>query len=105
MDSDYFPYAEAVAVATIIMSIPLLLSFNIKYQWLPSGDVWGYVYGCLFFWGLLSIWTVPFLLAALIVLTLRIRNRSILTLNFWGIAIALLAEIIFIAARLSPPQL
>jgi hypothetical protein len=102
---------EILAIATIIMSIPLPLSFIIKYpQWLPAGDVWGWVYGCLFFWGLLSIWVLPLLLLVLIILTVRITrlkplDRSPLKSALWGIAIALLAEMIFMAARLSPSSL
>jgi len=102
----YVAEKKAVAVATIFMSIPLLLSFNIKYQWFPNGIA----YGFLFFWGLLSVLVVPALLAITVVLTLRIAlrktpDRSALKWLIWAASIGLIAEIIFIAARLSPPTL
>jgi hypothetical protein len=95
---------KAVALGTIFMSVPLLLSFNIKYQWFPEGV--GYL--LLFYWGLLSVFVVPILLA--IGITLRIvysktSDGSALKWGLWGVVVGLVAEMVFIAARYSPPTL
>jgi hypothetical protein len=105
--NSYSAEKKAVALATIVMSIPLLLTFNIKYQWFPEG----LLYEILFFWLiLLSIWVVPVLLLILIVLGLlmvrsKASDRSALRWVLWGIAIGLIAEVIFLAAVNSPPVL
>jgi hypothetical protein len=95
---------KVIALATILMSIPLLLSFNIKYQWFPRG----LGYALLFFWGLVSVIAVPILLAVGIVLWIvfsRTCDRSAVRWGIWGIVVGFIAEIIFIAARYSPPTL
>jgi Na+/H+-dicarboxylate symporter len=96
--------SKSISVTTAIASIPLILSFNIKYQWFPRA---GYAY--LFFAGLLSVLVVPLLLViglVIAVANLRSTNqwrRANLRWNLIGVLIAVVAEIIFLAARYSPP--
>ena len=95
--------AKLIAIATIIMSIPLMLSFNLKYQWLPQGIL----YFALFFSIALSFYAVPVLLAVGIIVGLRIyrsdtADHSLLKWSLWGTSVGLIAEIVYIAARLSP---
>ena len=98
--------SKNIALATSIISIPLLLSYNIKYQKFPEGLPYFFLY----FWGLLSVLVTPVLLLLSVVTTVRIvissnpanRSRSV-AWNLFGILVGAVAEIIFIAARNSPP--
>jgi hypothetical protein len=87
------------------MCIPLFLSFNIKYQSFPEG----LAYGLLSDWGLLSVYVVPaLLLSGLIILvwillSAGISRKNSLRWNLFGIVIAVIAEMVFIAARYSLP--
>jgi hypothetical protein len=94
---------KSIAIATIVMSTPLMLSFNLKYQWLPQGIL----YFALFFSIALSFYAVPCLLAIGIILGLRLyfsetADHSLLKWSMWGTSVGLIAEIIYIAARFSP---
>jgi hypothetical protein len=55
--------SRALAIVTMIMSLPLFLSYNIKYAVFPEGLLFAY----LFFWGLASVPLVPTLLLVEIV--------------------------------------
>jgi hypothetical protein len=96
--------AKTIAIITIAASIPLLLSFNIKYQWFPQG-----LYGLLYFSGLLSVVVVPILLLSSVVIAIWIQvspndvKRMAFRWNLLSILIAGIAEVIFLAARYSPP--
>jgi hypothetical protein len=96
---------KTLAVATVIVSVPLLLSFNIKYQLFPEG----LPYALLYFGGLLSVYLTPvFLISGLIVRARILRSPDIskeasLRWNLVGVIIAVIAELVFIAARYSPP--
>jgi hypothetical protein len=88
------------------MSVPLLLSYNIKYFVFPEG----YPYVILYTWGLLSVLLVPLLLLVECVLTFRIlasrgitRRPSSIIWDILAISIASIAELIFIIVRYSPP--
>jgi hypothetical protein len=97
--------AKIISIATVVMSFPLFFSFNIKYQWFPEG----FAYGLLSDWGLLSVYVVPALLLCgiivlvLILLSSSTSRKSSLRWNLLGIIIAMIAEVVFIAARYSPP--
>jgi hypothetical protein len=95
-----------LATTTIVMSVPLLLSYNIKYFVFPEG----YAYVILYTWGLLSVFLVPILLLAEVVSTFRIvASRNIAQRRpsiFWDIlamGVALIAEVTFLIVRNSPP--
>jgi hypothetical protein len=96
---------KVLAVLTAVMSIPLLLSYDIKYGRFPAG----LPYALLFFWGLLSVVVVPMLLlvgltmAFLIVKSSCVSRTGLLRWNLAGILVAVVAELIFIAARNAPP--
>jgi hypothetical protein len=98
---------KAIALATAVMSIPLLLSYNIKYQKFPQGLPYLFLY----FWGLFSGFATPVLLLLSAVTTIRIvtssdhpsTRSSSLVWNSLGILVGVVAEIILIAARNSPP--
>jgi hypothetical protein len=64
--------SKPVTLLTMFMSIPLFLSFNIKYQWFPQGTA----YALLYFWGLLSVLVVPALLLLEIILLIYIHLTS-----------------------------
>jgi hypothetical protein len=95
---------KALSALTVLMSIPLLLSYNIKYQWFLAIG-----YGLLFFWGLLSVFVVPILLLMGLTITFLIVKSSheskpdLLRWNLAGVFLAVVAELIFIAARNAPP--
>jgi hypothetical protein len=97
--------STALAVITMVMSIPLLLSYNIKYQWFPQG----LPFAMLYFGGLLSVYVTPVLLLlefVLLIWTLLSSNISKKTSVRWnlvGVVVAATAELVFIAARYSPP--
>lgn len=55
--------AIPLAVLTMIMSVPLFLSYNIKYIIFPKGLPFAFLY----FWGLASVPAVPILLVLEIV--------------------------------------
>lgn len=92
-------------IITIAMSIPLLLSYNIKHFAFPAG----YPYVVLYTWGLLSVLIVPILLLVECVVTFRIvvseftDRRSALFWNILAISIALIAELTFVIVRNGPP--
>jgi hypothetical protein len=95
-----------IALVTVVMSIPLLLSYNIKYQYFPQG----LPYLFLFFWGLFSVYATPALLLLSVITTIRIgmssnqsTRSSSLAWNLSAILVGVVAEVIFIAARNSPP--
>lgn len=92
---------------TIAMSIPLLLSYNIKHLVFPAG----YPYVVLYTWGLMSVLIVPILLLVECVVTFRIvvaseyiaDRTSALFWNILAISIASIAELTFIIVRSGPP--
>jgi hypothetical protein len=92
-------------IITIAMSIPLLLSYNIKHLVFPDG----YAYVILYTWGLSSVLIVPILLIVECVVTFRIvtqyvaEQRGFLVWNILAISIAVIAELTFIVVRHSPP--
>lgn len=97
---------KRLALLTVVMSIPLLLSYNIKYQKFPEG----LAYGLLFYWGLLSVFVVPVLLILGLVTSTRIfvsseasSKSSLLAWNLSGILVGAIAEVVFMAARNSTP--
>ena len=97
---------KLLAALTAVMSIPLLLAFNIKYGWLPQGPPYIFVYS----WALLSFLVVPVLLFLGLVTTIRIflssdaANRSTrLAWNSMGMLVGMVAEVVFLAARNSTP--
>lgn len=96
--------SKSIALLTVVMSIPLLLSYSIKYGWFPQGLPFLF----LFFWGLLSVWVVPLLLVVDLAFVLWISGSSdvskkpFLRWNLLGLAIAVMAELMFVAARYSP---
>lgn len=97
---------KSIAVLTVVMSTPLLLSYNIKYQKFPQGLPYLFLY----FGGLLGVFITPVLLLLGLIVTIRIflapgmSNRpSFLAWNLLGIFVGAIAEVVFIAARNSPP--
>ena len=97
---------KSIALLTVVMSTPLLLSYNIKYQKFPQGLPYLFLY----FGGLLSVFITPVLLLLGLIVTIRIflssdvSNRpSFLAWNLLGIFVGVIAEVVFIAARNSPP--
>jgi hypothetical protein len=96
---------KGIAWLTVVMSIPLLLSYNIKYQKFPEG----FAYVCLYFWGLASVFVTPALLGLGLVNTVRIRTSpgtnspSLLSWNLAGMFVGVVAEIVFLLARHSSP--
>jgi len=97
---------KRIALLTVVMSIPLLLSFNIKYVWFPQGLTYLFLY----FWGLLSVFVTPALLLLGFAATIRIwlsseePNKTYLfTWNSLGLLVGVIAEVIFVAARNSRP--
>jgi hypothetical protein len=92
-------------IITIAMSIPLLLSYNIKHFAFPAG----YPYVVLYTWGLLSVLIVPILLLIECVVTFRIlfsqyvgHRRSALFWNILALGVASIAELTFIIVRNDP---
>ncbi len=84
------------------MSIPLFLSYNIKYGVFPDGMP----YVLLFTWGLLSVIAVPILLFIESVVIFRIvkssdiaDKKSLLILNAVAMTIASIAGLIFVIVR------
>jgi hypothetical protein len=97
---------KLIASLTVVMSVPLLLSFNIKYVWFPQGPTYIFLY----FWGLLSVLVTPVLLLLGIVTTIHIwlssdaKNKaSLFAWNSLGLCVGIIAELIFVAARNSGP--
>jgi hypothetical protein len=97
---------KRIALLTVVMSIPLLLSFNVKYGWFPQGLPYLFLY----FGGLLSVFVTPALLLFGFVTTIRIwlspdgSNKAYLfTWNSLGLLVGVIAEVIFVAARNSRP--
>ena len=95
-------YSKWIPVATIVMSIPLLLSYNIKYVAFPEGMP--YVF--LFTWGLLSVFILPLLLFAEFILIVHVikspysvNQKPLLVLNILATAIASIAELTFVIVR------
>ena len=94
-------------VATITMSIPLFLSYNIKYGVFPEGVP----YVILFTWGLLSVIAVPILLFIECFVILRIvksahiaNKKSLLIVNVVAIITASIAGLICFVVRNGSPQ-
>ena len=84
------------------MSIPLILSYNIKYVVFPEG--WPYI--MLYTWGLLSVIIVPILLLAECLIIIRIltsqyivRGRPSFIWHILAITIALISELIFLMVK------
>ena len=98
-------YVKLLAIATVLASIPLLLSFNIKYEWFPPGIA----YATLFFAGLVSVFVTPvlliigFLVMIWIAKSSDVSRKSLLRWNLAAIAIGSVAELVFVAARHSAP--
>jgi hypothetical protein len=97
-----FMHSKGLSVATITMSIPLLLSYNIKYGVFPEGMPYVFLYT----WGLLSVIAVPILLFTECVVTLRLikspyiaDKKSLLVLNVVAMTIASIAGLIFVIVR------
>jgi len=93
---------KRIALLTVVMSIPLLLSFNIKYVWFPQGLPYIFLYS----WGLLSVFVTPALVLLGFVTTIRIwhsseasNKTSLFAWNSLGMFVGVIAEVIFIAAR------
>jgi hypothetical protein len=97
---------KPLAFLTVLMSIPLLLSYAIKYQMFPEGLAYVFLYS----WGLASVFLTPALLALSVVTTIRIRasdglanKASLMAWNLAGILVGSIAEVIFLLARRSQP--
>ena len=95
-------HSKWLPVATITMSIPLFLSYNIKYGVFPEG----YPYVLLFTWGLVSVIAVPILLLIECFVTVLIfkseyiaNKKSLLIVNVVAIIIASIAGLIFVVVR------
>ena len=94
-----------IALLTILVSIPLLLSYNIKYFKFPEGLPYLFLY----FGGIFSVFLTPVLLLISVITTIRIlmssnpSKRWSLAWNLFGVLVGVVAEVIFIAARNSPP--
>jgi hypothetical protein len=89
---------KILAIATIVMSIPLLLTYNVKYQKFPEG----LLYFLLFFWWLLSFWVVPVLTLVGVVLTVSFvtssdgSRRILWRWSLPGVLVGLAAEVIVV---------
>jgi hypothetical protein len=96
---------KRIALLTVVMSIPLLLSFNVKYGWFPQGLPYVFLYS----WGVLSVFVTPALVLLGFVTTIRIGFRrrdltsSLIAWNLLGLFVGVIAEVLFIAARNSSP--
>lgn len=91
-----------IALLTVVTSIPLLLSFNIKHVWFPQGLPYLFLY----FGGLLSVFVTPAFAVLGFVTTIRIwltsersNNTSLFGWNSLGLFAGIIAEVIFVAAR------
>jgi hypothetical protein len=94
--------AIPLAILTMIMTIPLFLSYNIKYVVFPEG----LTFGLLYFWGLASVGLVPILLIVeILVLTNILRSSEIygrsrrLRYTFVAISLALTSYTVFLVVR------
>jgi hypothetical protein len=90
----------------VVTSIPLLLSFNIKYARFPQGQPYLFLY----FGGPLSVFVTPVLLLLGFVTTIRIwlssegsSKTSLFGWNSVGLVVGVVAEVILVAARNSRP--
>jgi|SRR5882724_3237573 len=97
---------KTVALLTAIMSMPLLLSYNVKYQIFPNG-IW---YLLLYYWALTSVFVVPILITSgLVVLARILMSRTdlgrpaLLRINLLGLTIGLIAECVFLIVRKGRP--
>ena len=97
---------KRIASLTVVMSIPFLLSFNIKYVWFPQGLPYVFLYS----WGLLSVFVTPALVLLGFVTTIRIwlssegsSKSSLIAWNSLGLFVRVIAEVIFFVARNSGP--
>jgi FtsH-binding integral membrane protein len=97
---------KPLAFLTALMSIPLLLSYQINYQRFPEGLPYLFLY----FGGLTSVFLTPALLVLSVATTIRIRTSSdlsnktpLLAWNLAGILVGSVAEFIFLLARKSQP--
>jgi 4-amino-4-deoxy-L-arabinose transferase-like glycosyltransferase len=91
---------------TVVTTIPLLLSFNIKYSWFPQGLPYVFLY----FGGLLSVFVTPALLLLGFVPMIRIwlssersDKISLFGWNALALSAGVIAEVNFMAARNSTP--
>jgi hypothetical protein len=98
--------ARATSLLTVVISIPLFLSYNIKYQRFPEGIPYVLLYTS----GLLSVWVTPVLVLLGLVVCVRILQRSgapdraaCLAWNVPGVLVAVIAEVVFIMVRRMPP--
>ena len=97
--------ARFLPIVTIIMSVPLLLSYGFKHQLWPEGFFFGFMY----FWLLISTLTVPVLLLIEIIITALIfksehtsNQRHLFKWHLLGLTIALVAELIWIIVAGGP---
>jgi uncharacterized BrkB/YihY/UPF0761 family membrane protein len=95
-----------LATMTTVMSIPLLLSYNIKYFAFPKG----YPYVVLYTWGLLSVLVIPGLLIGEFIAIHRIltsqsvaKKRASLVWNILAMSLAAISEVVFLIVRYSSP--
>jgi hypothetical protein len=95
-------FVNRLALLTVVMSIPLLLSFNIKYVWFPQGLPYIFLYS----WGLLSVLVTPVLMLLGIITTIHIwlssdvkSKASLFAWNSLGLCVGIIAELVFVAAR------
>jgi len=87
-----------LAVATIVMSIPLFASYPIKHTLFP-----GYAFVAMFTWGLIAVLAVPILLGCefliIVIAFRRHADRAQIRIHEFAAIIAILAEGVFLYVR------
>jgi hypothetical protein len=90
-----------LAITTLLMSIPLLLSYNLKFGPFPQGIPYVLVWS----WAVVSFFAVPVLLAFECVVAGWIAlkavgvDRKVLSWHYIAIPLAIIAEIIALYVR------
>ena len=89
----------------MIMSVPLLLSYNIRYVVFPEG----LSFALLYFWGLISVFVVPILFLIEVILVWRLARsseksdrKSKLQYSFAAMSVAFVSFVVFLIVRTLP---
>lgn len=91
-------HSRVLAVVTIVMSLSLLLSYGVNRDSFPEGRVFAFVY----FWVLLSVWIVPVLLIAELVVVVRlvsidlVNRQSLLIWNVLALLVGLMVGLVMV---------
>jgi len=94
-----------LVILTIVMSVPLLLSYNIRYVIFPEGLPFAILYA----WGLVSVFVVPILFLTEVILVWRLARssetsdrKSKLKYSFAAMSVAFISLVVFLVVRALP---